>query len=837
MSFGPPDSPSESTSQRIADHAALYHVLAENAPDVIVVIDEWSTILSVNAASERTIGYSAAELVGRPLQVLIPERMRARHKEGMRHYLTTGTRRIPWRGVLLPVLTSDGREVPMEISFGEFVADGRRLFAGFLRDVSDRVAQQRALEEANIELQHQAAELELQVDESQALTEELELTNVELRATAEARKRAADGLAFLSEASRQLASTLDYEAGLKMLVRQTVPLLADYASVDLLSEAGDIRRVESVHVNPELEAVVRDLWERFPYEATARVGVPEVLRTGEPLFTADITDEAIAQFACDEEQLALLRQLGPRSYLAIPLIAGGRAFGAISLVFSDRERGGSGRVYTASDLELAAEFARRAAVAIDNARLFSEAQAAREAAERASATAVSANRAKSDFLATMSHEIRTPINAVLGYSELLELGLSGPLTEEQRTQLGRIRASTKHLLGLINEVLDMAKIESGRLTVERDEAVTGDTVDAALSLIRPQAAARGVALSQRCEGARSAIYIGDEYRVRQVLINLLANAVKFTDQGGRILVSCTVTDAPQRDAGLPSGVPYVAFRVTDTGIGIAAEHLARIFEPFTQASAEGRSAYARDSAGTGLGLSISRQLARLMGGEITVQSAPQKGSLFTLWVPAPERRTSRRTPVGFPTSQPDPAAVARRAPDKGDRASAAEQGSDARRAGLDRIAAGLVAGALPTLETWRTLVRADPSIPHASENSAVEIEDHATTLLAENALALRILGLAAPGEASALLRDGTAILRTIAEQHGAQRHRLGWSEKEMVRAMELLREEMEAATRRAGASEPEGVAREACLVITQLAVQALRLSLSTYRVAAAESRR
>lgn len=267
-------------------------------------------------------------------------------------------------------------------------------------------------------------------------------------------------------------------------------------------------------------------------------------------------------------------------------------------------------------------------------------------AEQARSAADAANRAKSDFLATMSHEIRTPINAVIGYTELLELGLSGPLTEEQRSQLGRIRSSTQHLLGLVNEVLDLAKIESGTLRVEAARAHVGDTVEAALALIRPQASAKGIALSERCEGAREATYLGDEHRVRQVVTNLLGNALKFTDPGGRIEVRSVALDSAPNDIPLAAGRPYVAIRVSDTGIGIAHDQLAAIFEPFTQASAPPRSYYARNRTGTGLGLSISRRLARLMDGEITVVSTPGQGSTFTLWVPAGSRDPSPNVTAG-----------------------------------------------------------------------------------------------------------------------------------------------------------------------------------------------
>jgi signal transduction histidine kinase len=266
----------------------------------------------------------------------------------------------------------------------------------------------------------------------------------------------------------------------------------------------------------------------------------------------------------------------------------------------------------------------------------------RDAAEKARAAAMAANRAKSDFLATMSHEIRTPINAVMGYTELMELGLSGPLTDAQRLQLARIRTSTEHLMELVTGILDVAKIESRSMQVEREEAPIGATVDAALSLIRPQAAARGIDLSDVCEGACEAIYVGDEYRVRQVLVNLLANAVKFTEPGGRVEVRCTVSPAPPGTHAMVVGRRYVACEVKDTGVGVPPAQHEAIFEPFTQGESASGSTYTRERTGAGLGLAISRELARLMGGDVTVASTPGEGSAFTLWLPMADPPRSSR---------------------------------------------------------------------------------------------------------------------------------------------------------------------------------------------------
>lgn len=297
----------------------------------------------------------------------------------------------------------------------------------------------------------------------------------------------------------------------------------------------------------------------------------------------------------------------------------------------------------ARELELANERLHLTTAEAERAR--DAADMARRVAEEARASAISANRAKSDFLATMSHEIRTPINAVMGYTELIELGLSGPLTEKQRMQLARIRTSAEHLLELVSGILDVARIESRSMQVEREEAPSGVTIEAALSLIRPQAAAKEITLSDGCEGACGAIYVGDEYRVRQVLANLLGNAVKFTEPGGRIWVRCHVSETPPATIAAGAATAYVAFEVNDTGIGIPAEQLESIFEPFTQGNVPPGNTYTRERSGAGLGLAISRELARLMGGDVTVTSVPRAGSTFTLWLPMAERRATRRTTV------------------------------------------------------------------------------------------------------------------------------------------------------------------------------------------------
>jgi signal transduction histidine kinase len=248
-------------------------------------------------------------------------------------------------------------------------------------------------------------------------------------------------------------------------------------------------------------------------------------------------------------------------------------------------------------------------------RLLADAQAARAEAE-------AANRAKGEFMAVMSHELRTPLNAIGGYAELMELGIHGPVTAEQGAALARIQRSQRHLLGLVNEVLNYAKLETGAVRYEIRDVAVCDAVTEAEGLILPQARAKGLALAiDDCPGDLTVR--ADPEKLRQVLVNLLSNAIKFTNARAGLARDVSVTCA----AG-PDG--RVAIRVRDTGIGIAADKLGSIFEPFVQV----RSDLTRTAEGTGLGLAISRDLARGMDGDLTVESTLGVGSTFTLTLPA-----------------------------------------------------------------------------------------------------------------------------------------------------------------------------------------------------------
>jgi len=242
-------------------------------------------------------------------------------------------------------------------------------------------------------------------------------------------------------------------------------------------------------------------------------------------------------------------------------------------------------------------------------RAIHDADTARRAAEHA-------NQAKVDFLAAMSHELRTPLNAIGGYAELMEMGLRGPITDAQRSDLGRIRHSQQHLLGIINDILNFSRIEAGYLTYDIARVDLGEALANVNAMIGLQAAAKGITFAAAAPPAGTAVR-ADRPKLEQVILNLLSNAVKFTASGGRIELGYAIHD------------DRIEIHVHDTGRGIEADKQASIFEPFVQVNRS----LTHVSEGTGLGLAISRDLARGMGGDVTVESTLNVGSTFTVRLP------------------------------------------------------------------------------------------------------------------------------------------------------------------------------------------------------------
>ena len=447
------------------------------------------------------------------------------------------------------------------------------------------------------------------LDLQRQVAEQMLLSALRERGFAEDAEAARRRAAFLAEAGRLLAESVDQSSTLVALTRLALPTLGAWCIVDVLEERGAIRRLGIYHPDPEKQKLARELEISWTPEPDDPFGATAMLRDTRTIAITDDIEATLAATAHSPGNLHILRQLGIGSLLTVPLVARKRLLGAITFVSEQR-----GLSYSPEDVQLAEDVANRGALALDNAQVYDLALVLQRSAE-------TANRAKTAFLGAMSHELRTPLNAIGGYIDLLDMGLRGPVTENQHADFARVKTNQQHLAILITEILNFVKVGSGHVSYAAINVKVCDAMQHAIDLIEPLFGQKGIAFDG-ISGDSRIVARADPERVTQILINLLSNAIKFTPAGGRIRAECAVAD------------DSVTLSLTDTGIGIAAEKHESIFEPFIQL----KESLSDRESGVGLGLAISRDLARAMKGDLTVESSEGKGARFTLSLPRAEER-------------------------------------------------------------------------------------------------------------------------------------------------------------------------------------------------------
>jgi PAS domain S-box-containing protein len=541
---------------------ARTQAMMASALDCIISMDANGRVTEWNPAASRTFGYTRDEAIGRELaELIIPEWLREKHRTALAKYLRTGEGAILGKRVEMPAVTKDQRRITVELAITRIPVGPAPTFTGFLRDIT-------AWKAAEIERRHQ-----------------------------DAAKR------LLDQSTVALASSLDFSATLEKAARAAVPELADWCLVDLANEAGELGQVASAHIDPRKEELARRLGRDLVPDLDLQHGAHHVFRTGISEIYPEVHDVQWTAQVLGTEYPELLRELGVVSYICVPIQFREKRMGVLNLLRAAPEKR-----YTASELEVAEELARRISMTIDNARLFRDAQ--------------DAIHARDEFLQIASHELRTPLTPLQMQLDLLIREFQEPGLENERlvTRLASATRQTARLVRLIDHLLDVSRITGGRLELDLEICDLSSLVRDVIERIQDEAKSAGSDLLVHAGDAVACRC--DRLRVDQIVSNLLSNAIKY-GSGKPVDVDVRADDDTVRVA------------ITDHGIGMEEDVLERIFRPFE------RGVSIRHYGGLGLGLFIARQLAEAHGGTIVAQSQPGAGSAFTLVLPRAPREPGR----------------------------------------------------------------------------------------------------------------------------------------------------------------------------------------------------
>ena len=531
-----------------ASQAQIARILAI-AADAIITIDDTHSIVDFNRGAEEIFGYPAREVIGKPIELLLPESTLGVHRSHVNRFAASGedSRHMGSRNEVSG-RRRNGEEFPAEASISKLPTATGMLFCVVLRD-----------------------------------------------ATEQRRREQHDHM--LAVAGARLAASLDYGATLRVAAELTVPTISDWCVLDVIEPGpGDsktLRRVASVHHDAERDAILREM-ERRGLDWDAPSAVIDMLRTGEPLLLREVSDVWLEAHSESPEELVATRTLGLRSLLIVPLLAREAVFGAMAM-----GRGDGRRPFDGGDLDLARAIGYRAALAIDNALHYS--------AERR------ATMARDDLLAIVSHDLRNPAAAISMCAKALT-GNQPASDAERASLLGTIAESAEWMRRLMQDLVDVASIEAGRLSVVPERQPVEPIILATIEMFTARARQEGKTLRSEIPGSLPWV-VADRSRLMQVLANLVDNAIKFSREGGSIVVSVLA----RRDE--------LEFTVHDSGPGIPPEHLPHLFDRFWHARVDNL------SRGSGLGLAIARGIVSAHGGKIWLNTTVGVGSAFHFTLP------------------------------------------------------------------------------------------------------------------------------------------------------------------------------------------------------------
>ncbi len=576
----------ESTNE-LAASEARNRAIVETMVDTMITIDQFGVVESFNPAAEHIFGYTADEVIGNNVKMLMPEPYKHEHDDYLRHYLDTGEAKMIGIGREAEGRRKDGSIFPIDLTISEMGIGGKRSFSGIIRDISERRDAEQAIAEKNGEL-----ELRGRYDHSYAKVMVL------------------------------FSSTYDQGKALSGLLS----ILADN------------------HPFPVSAIYTYDEW-NGTLKLSVSHGAPDTLKKefepGEGLIgQVALDNKSMVLEMFDETGLSIeagVLSFAPPCVLISPIVYQEKTMGVLVLAAS--------KALTDMDQPFIGRLAAQLGVSMNNLRqhrdLMGLTERLRQRGEeiaRQNLQLEQANRMKSEFLANMSHELRTPLNAIIGFSEVLKDGLVGEMNKEQTEYIGDVFNSGQHLLSLINDILDLSKIEAGKMELYLEELALPDLLNNSLSIIKQKAMDHHIKLEREIgEGVENCWL--DARKAKQIIFNLLSNAIKFTPDGGSVRLRVRKIKAKELESENRNSIlslehltlngNFLEISVSDTGIGISEADQKKLFTAFVQVD----SSLSRKFEGTGLGLVIVKRLTELHGGAVSMQSEEGKGSTFTVWLP------------------------------------------------------------------------------------------------------------------------------------------------------------------------------------------------------------